>query len=365
MKMLFLTDGLAPFVIGGVQQHSTMMVKHLAPLVDEITIMHCGYPNESPPSDIEVLEVIGSPLNVNLIRITFTDNSSFPGHYLRASKEYSFNLYDAVSDNISYFDIIYAQGLTGYAFLGKHKSLISNLHGLNMFQSSFSLWGFMEKMILRKLARIILLNSSRVISLGGSLTETLQKVGIDDERIIVSPNGIDNQWILDSYIANEGDICFVFIGRNDTMKGFSILLEALKKSNVRVSLKVIGPWPEIKISIHNLTYYGEIKSKERVFEIIDDSDVLLVPSLSEGMPTVILEALARGKAVIATDVGAVADLVSDKNGVLIKPGSIEALTQAIEKMHKNDLENTFTASTDLAKKYVWQKVAEDLLKEFI
>ena len=92
MKVLFLTDGLAPFVIGGMQQHSAMMVIHLAPLVEEITVMHCGYPNESPASDNDVLGALGSPSNVSVIGFMFTDHSSFPGHYVRASKKYSLNL---------------------------------------------------------------------------------------------------------------------------------------------------------------------------------------------------------------------------------------------------------------------------------
>ena len=56
-----------------------------------------------------------------------------------------------------------------------------------------------------------------------------------------------------------------------------------------------------------------------------------MPSLSEGMPTVILEAMARGKAVIATDVGAVSELVSEENGVLIQAGSVEELSNALTR----------------------------------
>ena len=43
LKVLFLADGLAPFVLGGMQQHSTQLVKHMAPLVESITLVHCGH----------------------------------------------------------------------------------------------------------------------------------------------------------------------------------------------------------------------------------------------------------------------------------------------------------------------------------
>ena len=363
MKILFLTDGLAPFVIGGMQQHSTMMVKHLAPLVEEITVMHCGYPNESPASDSEVLGFLGSPSNVSVIGIVFNDKSSFPGHYVRASKKYSLNLYNTISNDLSSFDVVYAQGFTGYAFIAKHKKLVSNLHGLEMFQRSFSLREKLKKLIIRNLALRIIQQSSFVISLGGKLTDILLGLGV--ERIILSPNGIDTKRLLNSSTKTVEAISFIFIGRNDKRKGFSILLEALKRSKEKVSLKVIGPWPEIKTPPHNLIYYGEIKSKDKIFEIIDTSDVLVVPSLSEGMPTVILEAMARGKAVIATDVGAVSELVSEENGVLIQAGSVEELSNAITNISKDNLHRAEMVSIQKAKNLTWDRVIENLLKELI
>jgi len=340
-----------------------MMVKHLAPLVKEITLLYCGLPNEAPPPDLEVLKLLGDPENVKVIGVEFQDRSVFPGHYVRASKRYSNKLLFAINNPLSSYDLVYAQGFTGYAFLGRHENIVSNLHGLEMFQRAFSMRELIEKSILRNIARIILLKSSYCISLGGGLTDILLGIGVD--RIIVSPNGIDDKWIIDSCTNDEGNLSLVFIGRNDNRKGFPILLEALKQSKERVSLSVIGPWPEIKITPHELNFYGEIKSKERIFEIIDKADVLVVPSLSEGMPTVILEAMARGKAIIATDVGAVSDLVSDENGVLIEPGSVEAMTRAIEKIKTVDLQNTSKVSINLAKKFVWQRVAKNLLEEFI
>ena len=363
MKILFLTDGLAPFVIGGMQQHSTMMVKHLAPLVDEITVMHCGDPNKDPASDSDVLGALGSPSNVSVIGLVFKDKSFFPGHYVRASKKYSLNLYNTISNYLSSFDVVYAQGFTGYAFIAKHKKLVSNLHGLEMFQRSFSLREKLKKLILRNLALRIIQQSSFVISLGGKLTEILLGLGV--ERIILSPNGIDTKRLLNSSTKTVEAISFIFIGRNDKRKGFSILLEALKRSKEKVSLKVIGPWPEIKTPPHNLIYYGEIKSKDKIFEIIDTSDVLVVPSLSEGMPTVILEAMARGKAVIATNVGAVSELVSEENGVLIQAGSVEELSNAITNISKDDLHRAEMVSIQKAKNLTWDRVIENLLKELI
>ena len=141
--------------------------------------MHCGNPNKAPASDSDVIGVVGSPSNVNIIGLIFKDNSSFPGHYVRASKKYSLCLYNTISKDLSSFDVVYAQGFTGYSFLGKHKKLVSNLHGLNMFQGSFSMREKLDKILLKFIAKKILLNSYRVISLGGALTDILNRIGLN------------------------------------------------------------------------------------------------------------------------------------------------------------------------------------------
>jgi glycosyltransferase involved in cell wall biosynthesis len=370
VKILFLTDGLAPFVIGGMQQHSTMMVKHLAPMVEEIAVMHCGYPDEAPASDSEVLEVLGPLSNVNVVGIPFIDNSSFPGHYVRASKAYSLNLYNTVSNDLSSFDVVYAQGFTGYAFIGKHKKLVSNLHGLNMFQRCFSLREKSDKILLKPLARKILLNSSHVISLGGNLTDTLLKLGVNKKQIVVSQNGIESKYILSSSEVKQNikeiDSKFlriIFIGRNDTVKGLHILRQVLAKLPSPVHLTLVGEVGPIESKIHTIENLGVIKSKDELFKLIDTSHALVVPSLSEGMPTVILEAMARGKAIIATDVGAVSELVGECNGRLIPPNDVKALADAISNIKSDFFEKRSNISLSKVTSFTWGAIAVKFLDE--
>ena len=66
-RVLFISDGLAPLVTGGMQQHSTMLVKHMAPLVKHMTLMYCGPINGAVPSEEEVLAEIEQPTNVKVI----------------------------------------------------------------------------------------------------------------------------------------------------------------------------------------------------------------------------------------------------------------------------------------------------------
>jgi glycosyltransferase involved in cell wall biosynthesis len=83
---------------------------------------------------------------------------------------------------------------------------------------------------------------------------------------------------------------------------------------------------------------------------------LVCPSYSEGMPTVILEAMACGLAVIASDVGAVSEQVNQQNGLLIEAGNAKQLEMAIRKfiqMPKDEL--------NLMKENAQQKVRQNFL----
>ena len=80
----------------------------------------------------------------------------------------------------------------------------------------------------------------------------------------------------------------------------------------------------------------------------DSSDVLLVPSLAEGMPTVVLEAKARGLCVIATDVGALPEL----EDTLLEPGDVDALAMAMMNSRKDSM------SLALSPEFRWNRIAE-------
>ena len=96
-------------------------------------------------------------------------------------------------------------------------------------------------------------------------------------------------------------------------------------------------------------------------------DVLVCPSHSEGMPTVILEAMASGLAIIATNVGAVKEQIKG-NGWLLASISSEKLTEALIKCcqcEETQLSDFKKASIKLvSEKFLWNKTIELMLKQF-
>lgn len=135
-----------------------------------------------------------------------------------------------------------------------------------------------------------------------------------------------------------------YLGRFDRIKGVHDLARAVRAlpSKAPVHLEFCGPVS----NVHELTISNELKAivgpdawvtfappvePSRVFEYLGATDLLCCPSQTlEGGPTVALEALAVGTPVLATRIGALAELITDGvNGRLVPPGDWRALSQAL------------------------------------
>ena len=348
MHVLFLADGLFPFVVGGMQKHSTMLVKHLSPLVDQITVCTCGEINAPTPAKQQILdELLTSKNNIQVLTCIFEDKGNLPGHYLRASRKLSRSFLNLVGD-LSQYDCVYAQGLTGDAFLGRHQRVIVNLHGLEMFQPAYSVKESLAKQLMRPIFKSQIRQSWKVVSLGGRLGDILKSNGARDEQVVVLPNGLDDEWFDKPSKVSKGDgIRFLMVGRNEYRKGFHVLEKALSLIDKSIELHLVGDWPKVETTRHSLTYHGVVRDKHRMMDIMDSCHVLLLPSLSEGMPTVVIEAKARGLHIIGTDVGAMSEL--DDN--LIEPGNVGQFAAAMIQKSKND------ESADLPDRFKWSEIA--------
>jgi glycosyltransferase involved in cell wall biosynthesis len=107
---------------------------------------------------------------------------------------------------------------------------------------------------------------------------------------------------------------------------------------------------------------------DEIKRVLDEVDFLVIPSSAEGMPTVILEAMARSCAVIAYDVGAIAEMVSNENGILMKGQGINILYDSMIKgltMNDPDLVNMKRMSRRKVEDcFLWEKVITDMKSIF-
>ena len=105
-----------------------------------------------------------------------------------------------------------------------------------------------------------------------------------------------------------------------------------------IEMHFIGDIPQSKQIISDkIIYHGSVKERNAMISILRSCDVLICPSFSEGMPNVILEAMACGLAIIASNVGAVSLMVSEKNGWLMPHINTESILVLLKKaIHISD-----------------------------
>lgn len=338
-RIAILTNGIYPYDIGGVQKHSYYLAKYFAKAKINVDVYHT-FETKLVGLKIENYFETKELEYLKFKKVPFPKLLKFPGHYVYASYLYSKSLFLQLKRGEKY-NCIYAQGFTSWYFFKKcpfQKNIISNLHGLEMFQKKINLKNRLEHLLLQIPAKKIIKNSYKQVSLGGYLSDILYQNGAIVNSVVVLPNGIDNSWIkeqanTDNNFLNKR-IKLIFIGRYERRKGIEEFHEVINRTIDLLNYEVqfIGPIPiEKQLKHANVNYLGAINKSDKIKKVLLDSDLLVCPSYSEGMPTVILEAMACGCAIIATDVGATNTMVNFENGWLIKEDIVIGLYNAIKE----------------------------------
>jgi glycosyltransferase involved in cell wall biosynthesis len=167
---------------------------------------------------------------------------------------------------------------------------------------------------------------TRYIALNDFCRDKFIQGGLPAERIVVKPNFVDIPASTEE-IRHGG----LFVGRLSAEKGISILAQAMARVPT-YQLKVIGSGPEVAIlSSHENIHRLGFLPREKIFAQMQSAAYLIMPSIwYENFPLTLVEAFASGLPVIASRLGAMADLIEDgKTGLLFDPGSAEDLAKKI------------------------------------
>ena len=197
--------------------------------------------------------------------------------------------------------------------------------------------------------------------------------------LVVVPNIVDTSRFAPSPLpATEAGYRLLFVGLLDTtQKGVPILLEALalirQQSTLRVHVDLIGDGalrPGYQEQTHALqlddmvTFHG-LQTHAVVAQMLKQSHALMLPSLHEALPLVIIEALASGRPVISTRCGGPEFMIDETNGCIVEPGQIAPLADAIADvlthLDRYDPERIATAA---ANRYSYAAVTTALTKVF-
>lgn len=375
MNILLLTDGIYPFQLGGMQKYALVLARLLIQSDIQLHILHCGGEAYSK----EKFNGLFAGYSVQETVIPFPKTDPFPGHYIRENKVYSKNAYLQLENQMDEFDIVYAQGFTGWRFIKeKNKKqfkapVLVNFHGFEMFQTAPSLKVMAAYSLFKNSVKWNVRNADFVYSFGGKISKIIESLGVNKDEILLQSNGVEEHWINTTEIKESSlPRKFIFIGRAERRKGIEELNQALshlildKEKPFRFDF--VGPISaSLQLTDERITYHGEVRDTERIKSLLRQNDCLVCPSHAEGMPTVILEGMASGLAIIATNVGAVERQLKS-NGILLDKPNVQLIKDAIEDVISCDqkqLDTWKVNSINLVKNhFTWERVVTSKIEGF-
>ncbi|NLF29963.1 MAG: glycosyltransferase family 4 protein [Planctomycetes bacterium] len=292
------------------------------------------------PSDALIERASRSELTVHVVRERSALDPAGPGALARLIRT-------------GRFDIIHthdykANALARMLMAAGRYRIVATAHGYNQTTRREGAYYALERMILRR--------ADAVICPSRRLADLLADSGVSPERLHVIHNGIElDQWPFRPRGVRKDPPVVLYVGRLSREKNVQALLQAaamLRRRGAALRLRIAGQGPaeeELAELAGQLGLDGQIEWlgwRADVSDLLAGADLFVNPSTTEAMPNSVLEALATGTPVVATDAGATDELVlHERTGLLIPPGDVGALAEALGRL---------LADADLGRALAWQ-----------
>lgn len=299
-------------------------------------ILSCGLPDEKT----KPLEAAAKNLNIECISWRMKAGINVKGmrHLLQHLKKENVQLLHSHGYK---FNILL--GLFSKKALGLPS--VSTVHGYVKAKFPKKMWVYevLDRFFIRRMDRIILVSSSMLKIPAFS----------DARKVQVINNGIP-ELSGDEFCKNKNissPLKMLAVGRLSKEKGFDYLIRAvaeLNKSGSPVQLSLFGEGRERAFleslvdsleQSNNITLRGFVSDPYKIFS---EFDVLVMPSLTEGIPITLLEAMRGRINIIASSVGGIPEVLGEKYELLLKPASVESLVEKIklfQSMSNSDRNN--------------------------
>jgi len=367
MRIALFTDYYPPHVDGGVERVVCQLAQGYARRGHDVRVFTLNT-REAPEFE--------APMpNLRVYRAPATELSGL----LKLQSCVSTKLYGIANDSLQAFpaDVVHAHttffysSLVAAALSRRHDvPMVTTLHVGSLGEMPLRT-RFMAGVYERTLGSLIMAQSKSVIAVSHAVADHAERIGVNPNKLTVIANGVDVDEYAPAFYKGADRLRIVCVGRLIANKGPQHLLEAVPAlCDVVPDAEVVfvgdGPMLETlqaraaELGLDdNVTFLG---SRDDVPDILRDSDIFVRPSLTEGMPLAVLEAMACGLPVIATAVGGTGEVIRHlHNGMLIAPcdhsGLVKSLTDlATDERLRRRL--GVNARLSVERDYSWERVIE-------
>lgn len=328
MKICIL--GHFPPHLGGISSYTYLLTKELINRGDEVFVL--TYPHEDI-QDIEDIPVFTAPtLNIKGIRgLLFFISATFK--LLWMIRKHKIDLVHA--------HYVMPPGLIAVicSMLSGVKTAIT-IHGSDIFVLA-------RNPILKRVILFTLKKSDYIFVVSDSLKQEILNLGIEgiENKLSITYNAVDVERFkpgLKSDFKEEIGIepskpVILFVGNLVWQKGVEYLIRAKEFINEDSVIVIVGGGPlldELKaiVEFENLEDIIFTGARDDVHKIMPAADIVVLPSVSESFGIVILEAMASGKPMVATNVGGIPEVVNSETGIIVNPQDPVGLAEAINKL---------------------------------
>lgn len=240
-------------------------------------------------------------------------------------------------------DLVHTHGykadLYGYLAAWRcDKPVVATCHNWVGGTAALGIYNHLDRMVLKKF--------NALAAVSDAVAHRLLAFGVPPDKIKTIANGIDVMAFEHAQplplLQAEGSTVVGVVARLDLQKGFEYLLQASRELCKRFSnlkIVIVGEGPDRNAIEEMIEQYGLQSSviltgqQSNMPGVYAAMDIFVLPSLNEGLPMTVLEAMAASKAVIATRVGAIPSVIKDgENGLLVSPKDSESLRDAIASL---------------------------------
>lgn len=232
----------------------------------------------------------------------------------------------------------------------------------------------------KSISKLALKNASGVIALSEDMKKEMNKICNRDD-ISVLPNGIElNKFkgISEKKLFKKKEKTIIFVGSLRPVKGVKYLIKAMNTINKETdtNLIIVGDGIDkegLKTLVEELNlqdcihFVGKIPNED-VPRYMAQADIFALPSLSEGFPVVVVEAMASGLPIVTTNVRGLPEIIKNgENGFVVEPQNSEHMAEKIllllkdEQLYRKISENNKVK----AEEYSWDKISGELEKKYM